>query len=413
MRVTHLLRKYDRSEWGGTETAIQRLTSGLAAQGVESVVYAPRLTRAPSDQDEVRRFRASVPVWGISEEKRRQLVALGGNMISFELFGSLWRDPDLDVIHSHALGRLGGIGCTVARRRRMPFVLSVHGGVYDLPPAIHRELAEPAAGGWDWGKPLGLLLRTRHLFAEADAIITCNSREADLIRERHPGRRVQVQPHGVPAALFAADRRVAARDAFPAIRDRLVLLAPGRIDPTKNQGWLVGQLAELASRRPEVLLVLAGPCTHPEYGEAVRAQVAREGLAGHVLLTGPLPPGDARLVGLFQEARAVLLPSISETFGLVILEAWAAGTAVISSRTSGATALVRDGANGWLFDLAEPAGFHRAVDLLATQPEQGTRAGAAGRTTVLAGYDTAVLAGRMKRLYEELMEEKHALRYPA
>jgi hypothetical protein len=196
MRVAHLLRKYDPTEWGGTETAIARLTAGLAAQGVDSVVYAPRLPRTmtaaegasqlsdmggtpmppvtaakrgtgvpPVDSQQtgrrpaadplvaagcvVRRFRAFVPVWGIAAERKRQLVAVGGNLLSFDLPGALWREPGLDVIHAHVLGRLGAIGRAVARRRRLPFVLSVHGGAYDLPSAVRQGLVQPAAGGWD------------------------------------------------------------------------------------------------------------------------------------------------------------------------------------------------------------------------------------------------------------------------
>jgi starch synthase len=96
MRVAHLLRKYDVMEWGGTETAMQGLAAGLAAQGVESIVYAPKPARSPIAPDplaaigcHVRRFRAWVPVWGISAERKRQLVAVGGNVISFDLFGAL------------------------------------------------------------------------------------------------------------------------------------------------------------------------------------------------------------------------------------------------------------------------------------------------------------------------------------
>ena len=458
MRVAHLLRKYDPTEWGGTETAIARLTAGLAAQGVDSVVYAPRLPSpmtAPGGPSRisdmggtpmprlravagsagvppvgsprtegnfaadplaaagcvVRRFRAFVPVWGIPAERKRQLVAVGGNLLSFVLPGSLWREPGLDVIHAHVLGRLGAIGRAVARRRRLPFVLSVHGGAYDLPSAVRQGLVKPAAGGWDWGQLLGFLLRARHLFAESDAIITFNQREAALIRERHPGRRVFMQPHGVPAALFAPDNRPAARAAFPALVGRSVLLVVGRIDPTKNQEWLVAQAAELARRHPRILLVFVGACTNQGYCAALRARIMREGLHDGVLLPGNLPPGDPRLIGLLQEAQAVVQPSVSETFGIVILEAWAAGTPVIASRTTGAAALVEDSVNGMLFDLDRPASFHAAIDRLFTQPELHGQWGTAGRAKVVAEYDTAVLAGRMKRIYEELMEEKNAHRH--
>jgi glycosyltransferase involved in cell wall biosynthesis len=115
---------------------------------------------------------------------------------------------------------------------------------------------------------------------------------------------------------------------------------------------------------------------------------------------------------LLQEARAVVLPSVSETFGIVILEAWAAGTPVIASRTSGAQALVESGVNGVLFGLEAPAEFHAAVDVLLAEPARGVAWGAAGRAKVGASYDTAMLAGRVKRLYGELIEQK-AHRPPA
>jgi len=334
------------------------------------------------------------------------MVAVGGNVLSFDLPLALWRERDLAVVHSHALGRLGAIGRAVARVRRLPFVLSVHGGAYDLPAAVRRGFRRAAGAGWDWGKVPGLLLRARQLFADADAIVTCNPREAELIRERHPGRRVFVQPHGVPLDLFTPDRRAAAQAAFPELQDRVVLLVPGRIDPTKNQAWLIAQTAELVRRHPRILLVLAGACTHREYGGQLQARVEREGLDDAVLLTGGLPPGDPRLIGLMQGARAVVLPSVSETFGLVILEAWAAGTPVIASRTSGATTLVEQEANGLLFDLEHPASFHAAVDRIMTQPATARSWGEAGRAKVRAEYDAAALAGRMKSIYEEVIHER-------
>jgi starch synthase len=420
MRVAHLLRKYDPSEWGGTETAIHQLTSGLAGQNVDSVVYSPRLPHRSTSADPLalagcmtRQFDACVPVWGISNEQKTQMISVGGNVVSFNLFASLWREKEIDVIHSHALGRLGAIGRTAARARRVPFVLSVHGGAYDLPAVVTRELNRPTIGGWDWGKPVGLLLRARHLFSDADAIITCNPREAELISARHPDRRVMVQPHGVPASRFAVDHRAAAYAAFPEITGRNVFFMPGRIDPVKNQSWLIEQVAELTRRHPEVLLVFVGACTDAAYGDSLNALIASHGLSKFVLLAGKLPPGDPRLIGLLQIAEALVLPSLSETFGLVILEAWAAGTPVISSRTSGAAALVTERENGFLFDLDKPAAFHAAADQILKQPGLRARLGAAGRARVIADYDTAVLSARMKRLYEELIGGKNALRHSA
>jgi glycosyltransferase involved in cell wall biosynthesis len=154
---------------------------------------------------------------------------------------------------------------------------------------------------------------------------------------------------------------------------------------------------------------LAGPCTDAHYGEQIQRQISESALKNRVVLTGGLPHGDSRLIGLFQLAQSIVLPSISETFGLVLLEAWAAGTPVISSRTSGATSLIVPGENGWLFDLNEPMAFHRAVDEVLLRPEPRTRFAAAGRQLVLAEYDQSAVGRCVKRLYQELIEKKNAL----
>src|SRR5690242_4778893 len=145
MRVIHLLRKLDPSQWSGTEMAIQRLFDGLRALKVEPVVYCPRLAQADLEDPlvtsgfEVQRFRAFVPVLGLSRQRRRQLVAVGGNLMSFDLFSALWRQPNISVIHTHTLGRIGGIALTIAKQRQVPFVVTIHGGVLDLPDHVKRS----------------------------------------------------------------------------------------------------------------------------------------------------------------------------------------------------------------------------------------------------------------------------------
>src|ERR1700756_1901543 len=140
MRAIHLLRKYNPAEWGGTETAIQRLFEGLRRRGVTSVVYCPCLEGGSQADDplrsagcQVERFTAFVPVWGISNQEKRALVSVGGNLMSFDLLPALWRQPEVSVVHAHALGRIGAIGRTFARARKVPLVVTIHGGVLDLP----------------------------------------------------------------------------------------------------------------------------------------------------------------------------------------------------------------------------------------------------------------------------------------
>jgi glycosyltransferase involved in cell wall biosynthesis len=229
------------------------------------------------------------------------------------------------------------------------------------------------------------------------------------MRQKYPGKRVQAQPHAVSTAAFVRDSREAAHKAFPQIRGRQILLCVGRIDPVKNQGWLIEQMPAVLKRHPDAMLVLAGACTDKSYGVQLLQRIGKLGLETHVLLTGGLPPGDSRLLGLFQAGAMVLLPSISETFGLVILEAWAAGVAPVSSRTSGARSLIHHGENGFLFDLENPASFHDAVDALLSKKNVAREFGTRGKDYVKAEFDTQVLARRVKHLYEELIEEKRGV----
>ena len=413
MKVAHILRKLDPAEWSGTETAIYRLFEGLRSHGVEPTVFCPRVrTAEPNPIAEagfkVREFDAFVPVLGLTAEQRRQLISVGGNLMSFNLISSLWREPNLSVIHTHTLGRIGGIALTVARRRQVPFVVSIHGGVLDLPDKLKAAFNAPSPTGWEWGKFFGLLFQSHKLFKDADAILTCNSKEASLLQQQLPAKKIVVQPHGVPLDVYSRNCRESALQAFPRLRNKDVLLCLGRIDPVKNQAWLLEQAPALLSRHPNADLVVAGPCTDEAYGEKIRARIRELGLGERIALTGAFPADDPRMIGLLQLARTLILPSLSETFGLVILEAWAAGTMVISANASGPAALVEHGTNGWLFDLQSPQTFHDALDRTLSNPAMCHEMVKNGRQ-VAERYSVSALAGHLETLYQELIEEKQCV----
>src|ERR1700754_1421486 len=113
MRTVHLLRKYEPAQWGGTETAIQRLFAGLCQHDVEAVIYCPKLKQTPEKDPlaaagyRIERFNAFVPIVGISAQRRRQIVSVGGNLMSLDLLPRLMREKNISVVHSHALGRIG------------------------------------------------------------------------------------------------------------------------------------------------------------------------------------------------------------------------------------------------------------------------------------------------------------------
>jgi glycosyltransferase involved in cell wall biosynthesis len=293
----------------------------------------------------------------------------------------------------------------VALKRGLPLVVSIHGGVFDLPEKVRLSFHESAEKGWEWGRVFGWLFSAHRLFTDARTIITCNEKEASLMRQRYPGKQVYAQGHGVPMDIYQPDQRAAAFAAFPELANRQVLLCLGRVDPIKNQGWLVERAPEILRLYPGALLVFAGPCTDDGYGEELRRRVSALGLEDHVLWTGGLAPDTPALIGLLQIASVVLLPSVSETFGLVILEAWAAGAAVISSRTSGGQTHIRHEENGWLFDLDEPGSFFAALKGALSDPERRRAITRLGTEAVKRDHSLEAVAQRMREIYESTSQE--------
>ena len=123
-------------------------------------------------------------------------------------------------------------------------------------------------------------------------------------------------------------------------------------------------------------------------------------------MAGLLPPCSPVLVGMLQHARALVLPSVAEPFGLVLLEAWAAGTTVLSSRTSGAMGFVKDGENGFLFSLDAPEEFHEKLALLLEEDGLCKDQADEGYALLRESHSIEGNVERLTELYEKLVAEK-------
>jgi glycosyltransferase involved in cell wall biosynthesis len=152
--------------------------------------------------------------------------------------------------------------------------------------------------------------------------------------------------------------------------------------------------------------VLIGAGTTQSVVEELHREITRLGLSKDVLLTGGLGSGSAELIGLIQTARLFVLSSTAEPFGIVILEAWASGTPVLSSRTSGAASLIEHGRTGLLYDLDQVADFHSGIDTLMINNNLHRHISTEAREHVRAEFDVPSIAGRVARVYEELVEAK-------
>lgn len=194
--------------------------------------------------------------------------------------------------------------------------------------------------------------RVRAHAARADHVIAGSAYAARLVHEELgvPSDRVTTTPLGAPrwADTVRRQRGDAAGRHF---------LFVGTLEPRKNVGLLLDAYERLRARRPDAPpLVLAG--TPGPGGQAWVDRAGRAPLAGHVRVTGYVPDAERRR--LFAEARAVVLPSIDEGFGLPVLEAMACGVPVVSSPAGALGALVDDA--GLLAPLGAPAAWADALE---------------------------------------------------
>ncbi|MYG93580.1 MAG: glycosyltransferase [Acidimicrobiia bacterium] len=232
----------------------------------------------------------------------------------------------------------------------------------------------------------------------ADVVIASCESEAQQLQHYYdaPSARIEVAPPGVEHALFSPGDQGAARAALK-LGDGPVLLFVGRIQPLKRPAVAVKTLAKL-NRSDSRLLIVGGPSGNQGQAElqGLQAQVDVLGLSKQVVLVPPLP--HYRLSTYYRAADVVLVPSRSESFGLVALEAAACGTPVVAASVGGLQAVVEHARTGFLVQSATAEEFAGKVSKLIGNPllcaEMAMDAAARAKT-----YSWAAMAELLQRAY--------------
>lgn len=393
MRVAHVIRRLSFDDWGGTEQVVWNLAKAQKAAGHDVRLFATTaLCATPHemvDGLEIVRFRPVYPWWPMPKALVAELDRKGGNPFVPGL-GKALREWRPDVIHCHAMARIAELCLRVGARRRC--VVSLHGGGANVPTEEAKSLKAPTRGRLPWGKAVDILMGwTRRVPEDFGGIVCVGEDEYEKYRARHP--HVMYLPNGVDTSLFASCRSRTSGSGSP-----FRVLCVARIDRQKNQMLLVEWLA----RHPEATVRFVGPVTQPDYRAELEARAASLGVAGRLSFAGALKPASPELLAEYAAADAFVLPSRHEPFGIVVLEAWAAGLPVVASDVGGLGRLCAAHPDAALvFKPGDLDALDAALGRLAGEKGLAERLSAAGSTAASA-YDWSVLAARLVDFYGEI-----------
>ena len=239
----------------------------------------------------------------------------------------------------------------------------------------------------------------------SDAVLASCSVEAEQIASLYGGEpgRIRIVPPGVDHAFFGPGHRPQARRALGLPLSGRLLLFVGRIQPLKCADVAIETLAELleAGSEPYRLVVVGGPSgPHGEKSLQCLHDIAdARGVREHVHFIDPQP--HELLSSYYRAADVCLVPSRSESFGLVALEAAACGTPVVASAVGGLTTLVEHGRTGFLVEDPDPGAYAAAVRRVVDEPLAAERLSTAS-VLMARRYTWRAAAKTLVELHDEL-----------
>jgi glycosyltransferase involved in cell wall biosynthesis len=325
-----------------------------------------------------------VSYWATAKSEDRQEL---GSMRNTHLFDTEWphawyrsrglRDAladaaDLgDILHMHSIWMYSSQAAgRIARRKGVPYIIRPAGSLQ--PWAI-------GSGGLKRLKKAGYFrLIGKPLMDRAACVQTASVQEAEQVQRLGHTGPVTVIPNGVDVSGLDEGSREAAEAHWPGLKGRPIVALMSRLSPEKGLDLLIPAWAELI-RSPaykDAILMIAGP-DFRGYEATVQAMIDAHGVASSVLLVGMVQ--GARKSSLLKRADVFVLPSYSENFGIVVAEALACGTPVVTTTGTPWEQLHAVDAGRWVPPTRERIGqaLRELLDMSESRRREMGRRGAA------------------------------------
>jgi glycosyltransferase involved in cell wall biosynthesis len=391
-----VLRIIARLNIGGPSWHVMILDEGLRQRGWDCWLVHGHVSPGEASLDQTAVARGAQPVI-VQELGRRirpwsDIVALGRMLATI-------RRIQPDIVHTHtakagALGRLAAAmyNATRRRRHRCLVVHTFHGHVLD--GYFGR------VGNW------AVRQAERALARISDRIVTISPRQRDDIVIKYRIARADqtvVVPLGLELdALSGLPTPASARQGLGLHLDAVVIGMIGRLVPVKRPLALIDAFATVAARFPAARLLVVGD---GELRQDSEADVRRRGLSDRVIFTG----WRHDLRDVYAAVDIVALASRNEGTPVALIEALAAGRAVVSTDVGGVPDVITHGVTGILTPADNVAALAEALSALVARPDDRARLGAAGRERVLDRYRPGRLVADIQSLYREGLEAKRGV----
>ena len=339
---------------------------------------------------------------------------------------------DLDVIVPNLHRRYSGVTATnrmvapkLARRVRAAWL-----GTY-APDGIARMQASDLVMLWRRRRPLiwharrnnemiaGVILRalgwplklvftsaaqrhhswiTRWLIRRMDAIIATSDLSASFLKVK-----ATVIPHGVDTDVYAPPIDRAAAFAESGLPGRYAIGCFGRVRAQKGTDLFVEAMCRLLPRYPDFTAVIVGQVTPEQtpFANELKKRIEAAGLQSRIVITGELPIEEVQR--WYQRLTIYAFTSRNEGFGLTLIEAMAAGSALVAARAGAAELVVEDGVTGVLVPTGDADALAAAVEPLMRDVAAAAAMGERGRARVLEKFSLDAEAARIGEVYRPLL----------
>ncbi len=379
MKIVHSILRYYPA-MGGVEEYLRRLLEGLAKRGHEIKVFTSNLKYERKGQlgDErtlingvrVKRYN---PAW----LKPKGYIAIPG------LFRALYKE-EADIIHGHSYMHFpADIAMLISRLKRFPFVFNpflVDVGVNSLWRKIYK------------GTIGNLLMR-------ADTVVVISPFEEKIIKEKgFPVKRIECIPPGIDIEEFNKVNYNVYERYNLNLKDNIVLFT-GRLDYYKGIDILLRAIPLILEKVPHTTFFFSGPDWG--YQRQLISLVNQLKITDKVIFAGVLSHRD--LISAYRNATVFAFPSRYELFGIVLIEAMAAGVPIVASNSSAIPYIIKDKETGLLFETENSISLSGQILKLLNDRRLRENLVTQAKASVSKNYSIDESVNKLERIYYQLV----------